>query len=94
MTIRINILLENKAIKFLNEFSDFSWSGAENESGVFHKEFIVINGMQNKTKIPIAFTFACKDGSFISTMAGIAITENIPSRAINSLKVRSLVRSS
>ena len=42
----------------------------------------------------MALTFAFKEGSLISTIAGIKITENIPNKAINSLRVKSFVRSS
>ena len=94
ITILISILLENKVKKFEKEYLELSLDLYEDESGVKKTAFIVIRGMQNNTKIPIAFTFACKVGSLISTMAGIAITENIPSRAISSLRVRSLVLSS
>ena len=51
-------------------------------------------GMQIKTNMPIADTLAVKEVSYNSTTAGIAITQNIPSKAISSRNVSNRVLSS
>ncbi len=93
-TILFSILFLNKLLKALNGLVNLSFEAGSMESGTCFNALRVINGMQNKRNIPIAFTLAFSEGSLISTIAGIAITVNIPIKDINSLRVKSLVLSS
>ena len=93
-TILFSILFLNKLLKALNGLVSLSVEADSMESGTCYNALSVINGMQNKRNIPIAFTFAFNEGSLISTMAGIAITVNMPIKDINSLRVNNLVLSS
>ena len=93
-TILFSISLLNKLLNALNGFVNFSLELDSIESGTYLSALIVIRGIINNTNKPIALTFAFKEGSLISTIAGINITENIPNRAISSLRVKSFVRSS
>ena len=93
-TILFSMELPNKLLKVFKGFSILASTFADFISGTWYRPLSVMIGIEIYTKIPIADTLADKEVSNNSTIAGIAMTQNIPSNAISSRSVNNLVLSS